>query len=189
VITTPDGTLNAASPSIAKPTERKTQATVYLFLSTNCPISNGSLPMLNLLCERFSPEGIKFVGVVPGAIATADEVDAHHQEYAVQFPVVWDRQHQLCEQLVATHTPQAVVVGVHDEVLYSGRLDDRHVDLGKRRVRTRDDLRHALNDIVAGREVQMPRTQPVGCVIESPQPVVSEEVTYCRDVAPTKRRN
>ncbi len=184
VATTPDGALNAASPSITEPTDRQPRATVYLFLSVNCPISNGSLPMLNRLCEQFTSKGIEFVGVVPGANATADEVDAHHQEYAIRFPVVWDRQHKLCERLGATHTPQAVVVGVNDEVLYSGRLDNRNVDLGKRRAKTRDDLRRALNDIVVGREVQVSRTLPVGCVIESPNVADSQQVTYCRDVAP-----
>ncbi len=189
VATTPDGALEAASPSetdaaTAGPAHRP-RATVYLFLSVNCPISNGYLPTLNRLHEEFASKLIAVVGVVPGRNATPDEVEAHQQEYGIRFPVIWDRHHELCERLGATHTPQAIVVGAENEILYSGRVDDRFADLGQKRLTIRHaDLRDALNCIVDGQKIAISRTKPVGCVIESPDAAVAEDVTYCRDVAP-----
>ena len=185
VTVTPDGALEAASSSDTEVTNRRARAKVYLFLSVNCPISNGSLPTLNRLHEEFSAQNIEFVGVVPGANATADEVEAHQQEYGVRFPVVWDRQNKLGRRLGATHTPQAIVVGVKHEILYSGRIDDRFVDLGKQRQAVQHaDLRNALNAIVEEQPIVVSRTKPVGCAIESVATSAEGDLTYCRDVAP-----
>lgn len=182
---TSDGALSAASPTDANSPDSSVQATVYVFLSINCPISNGYLPTLNRLCEEFAAHQVEFVGVIPGSNATADEVEAHQQEYEIRFPVVWDRKHTLCERLGATHTPQVVVIGTANKILYSGRIDDRFADLGQKRLTIRiTDLRNVLSSIVEGREIATSRTKPVGCVIESPSAAAAEDVTYCRDVAP-----
>ncbi len=189
--------LTDASPSAADSTDRQTRATVYLFLSVNCPISNGCLPTLNRLHAEFRSKNIEFVGVVPGANATADEVEAHQGEYGIRFPVVWDQKHALCRRFAATHTPQVVVVSAKNEILYSGRVDDRFAHIGQQRLAIRrEDLRETLNDLVEGRPIAVSRTEPVGCVIESAEVTRSDEVsrfaevsrsdevTYCRDVAP-----
>src|SRR5262249_33084696 len=113
------------------PARRRAIATVYVFLSVNCPISNRVLSTLDSLYEEFASLGIEFVGVAPAANATAEAVEVHQRTHDIRFPVLWDRQHRLCEQLGATHTPQAVVVSADDAVLYSGRIDDRYSDLGR----------------------------------------------------------
>jgi hypothetical protein len=161
------------------------RATVYLFLATHCPISNAYIPELNRLCDLFRPAGIHFVGVVAGRNSTVEEVETHRREFGIKFPVIFDRGNHLCRKFRATHTPQAVVAQGRGEVVYSGRIDDRYADLGQKRFATSAaDLRNALNCIVSARPIEVKRTEPVGCLIESYKSMPTGEVTYCRDIAP-----
>ena len=51
-------------------------------------------------------------------------------------------------------------------VVYRGRIDDRHVDLGvDRPSATTRDLADALSAVVAGTPVKQPTTKAVGCYI------------------------
>jgi len=80
--------------------------------------------------------------------------------------VIFDKRHQVVRATGATQTPQAVVVGPEGRILYSGRIDNRYAALGRaRRKATETDLREALEEILAGREVSVPRTKTVGCYI------------------------
>lgn len=161
------------------------RATVYLFLATGCPISNACIPTLNQLQDDFSSVGIRFVGVIPGEGTTPKEVETHRREYGVRFPVVRDRQNKLCGKLGATHTPQAVVVTADERIVYSGRIDDRFTDLGQKRfATTTEDLRFALNAVVAGRPVAVSHTEPIGCLIEDVKSPPAGQITFNRDVAP-----
>ena len=50
--------------------------------------------------------------------------------------------------------------------MYRGRIDDRFVDLGLERPSpTRRDLAEAIAAVLAGKPVDQPRTQAVGCFI------------------------
>jgi hypothetical protein len=52
------------------------------------------------------------------------------------------------------------------EVTYRGRIDDRYVDLGKKReAPSQRDLRAALDAALAGRAVLTSRTKAIGCLI------------------------
>ena len=49
---------------------------------------------------------------------------------------------------------------------YRVRIDDKYPRLGVTRPQaTRFDLRAALDAVLAGRQVEVPRTNPVGCFI------------------------
>ena len=62
-----------------------------------------------------------------------------------------------------------IVVGRGGKILYSGRIDNFYAGLGKpRRQATEHDLRTALEEMLAGKAVTTPRTDPVGCYISPP---------------------
>ena len=51
-------------------------------------------------------------------------------------------------------------------ILYRGRIDDRYVGLGvERRAPAKRDLEEALTAVIAGKRVEHPTTQAVGCFI------------------------
>ena len=98
----------------------------------------------------------------------SDEQARHHaQEYAHgDYPRIVDRRHELVKATGVKNTPEVAVINKSGKVVYRGRIDDSVAALAqpKRPVKNAD-LRNALDDLVAGRPVAMPRTKAIGCYI------------------------
>jgi hypothetical protein len=144
-----------------------TKAIVYIFTSTDCPVSNRYAPEVRRIVERFGARGVMFRLVYPGAADKEDAIREHLKafSYAGAMEAVRDRDLALVKFSGASITPEAVVIVNHD-VVYRGRIDDRVVDLGvDRPAPTVHDLADALDAILAGRRVMHPVTQAIGCYI------------------------
>jgi len=139
-------------------------ASVLLFYWQDCPVCNSYAPEINRLCARYTNFAFYIVQVDPDlARAAAKE---HAREYDLRAPVLLDPQHRLVKLARATVTPEAVVFGKKDRVLYQGRIDDLYAALGKKRAAaTQYDLRAALDAIAARRPVQNKQTKAIGCSI------------------------
>ena len=142
------------------------RAIVLLFVSTDCPLSNGYVPEFNRLANAYAGQGVVFYAVQGDATIAAGEVRRHVKEFGYGFPYLFDPQESLATYTGATTTPEAAVLSPRGELLYLGRIDNRLEDYGKRRVQvTEFDLRNALDAIVSGKAVPRPRTKPFGCAI------------------------
>ena len=143
------------------------KAVVFLFTSTDCPISNRYAPEVRRLSETFTRQGVLFRLVYPGRADTAEAIHEHMKAfaYAGSTEAYRDPELALAKFVGATVTPEAAVVA-HGTVLYHGRLDDRYVDLGLERPSpTTHDLADALTAVLSGHPVAHPVTQAVGCFI------------------------
>jgi hypothetical protein len=144
-----------------------TKAIVFLFTSTDCPISNRYAPEVQRVASEFVAKGVVFRLVYPNP---ADEAAAIHDHmtafsYAGAMEALRDPAHALVKFTKATVTPEAVVVA-GGRVVYRGRIDDRYVELGlERPAATQHDLADALAAVVAGQRVPRATTQAVGCFI------------------------
>jgi hypothetical protein len=146
-------------------------ATVFVFIDTECPISNGYAPELSRIASEYAPRGVQLYAVYSDPARSLETIRAHAKAYALSFPAVPDPDQQLAHALGATAVPEAVVLTAHGEVAYRGRIDDRHVDLGVRRASPhRQDLRVALDELLSGRAVSVPEAPSVGCAIPGGQP-------------------
>ena len=144
-----------------------TKAIVFLFTSTDCPISNRYAPEVRRIAGAFAAKGVVFRLVYPGAAGDAKAIREHMAAYSYEgaFEAVRDPKLALAKFTGATVTPEAVVVA-GGTVVYRGRIDDRYVDLGRERpAPTRRDLFEALTAVVAGKPVAQAATQAVGCFI------------------------
>ena len=143
------------------------KAIVFIFTSTDCPISNRYAPEVRRIVTAFAANGVVFRLVYPNP---AEEPAAIHEHmsafgYGGAIDALRDPRHALVKHVGATVTPEAVVV-VDRRVRYRGRIDDRYVELGlERPAPTTHDLADALSAVIAGREVPHPTTQAVGCFI------------------------
>ena len=144
-----------------------TKAIVFLFTSTDCPISNRYAPEVGRIADAFGSKGVVFRLVYPSPAEDAKAIREHMTAYAYQGVVeaVRDPKQALVKFAGATITPEVAVV-VGGRVVYHGRIDDRFVDLGRERpAPTERDLFDALTAIVAGKPAPRAATQPVGCFI------------------------
>jgi hypothetical protein len=144
-------------------------ANVLLFVSSDCPISNGYAPEVQRLCSAYRTRGIFCALVYEDVAKDAAVVRTHRESFGYSdIPAVIDTGHRIAASANATVTPQAIVIAADGEVKYRGRIDSRYAELGKpRRVVTVHDLRDVLDAVLAGRPVLQPVTEPVGCFIPS----------------------
>lgn len=140
-------------------------ATVLVFVSTRCPISNRYAPELRRLHARFAPRGVEFRLVYPLAGESPSLIRDHVRDYAYPFPAARDPEHALVARAGVTVTPEVAVFRT-GELIYRGRIDDREVDFGVTRpAATQHDLEDALENVLAGRRVETKFTRTVGCAI------------------------
>ncbi len=152
--------------------------TVFFFLSAECPISNSYGPEMARAFSDYSPHGVSFLAVY------ASSARKH------PFPALIDAPLSLAAQTGAAVTPEAVVV-MDGKTLYRGRIDDRYIDFGKsRRVPRRQDLRIALDEILAGKTVSQPTTKALGCALpKPPASAKNASVTFTEHIAPILYKN
>lgn len=141
-------------------------ATVFLFVRTDCPISNRYAPEYARLFETHAPQGVEFRFVYVDPDQTADTIRAHRADYALPADAWIDRTHALVEWTGATITPEAAVVDGTGNLRYRGRIDDRYVDFGKaRREASVRDLDEAIRALQRGDRRPLETTRAVGCFI------------------------
>jgi hypothetical protein len=143
------------------------KAIVFLFTSTDCPISNRYAPDVRRLAAAFASQGVVFRLVYPDPAEKAAAIHDHMAAfaYAGATEAFRDPDHALVKFVGATVTPEAAVIS-GGRVVYRGRIDDRFVDLGLERPSpTRRDLADAIAAVLAGKPVSQARTQAVGCFI------------------------
>jgi peroxiredoxin len=167
---------------------RGSQATVFVFLSCECPISNGYVPTLNELATKFSPQGVAFVGLNPNVGQSLKEIDTHRREYRISFPVLKDAGAGVAERFGVKTCPEVCVLDAAGRVRYAGRIDDRYARRGGAASEVRQaSLAIALEQLLAGKEIAEPRTTAIGCAISAQQPTPAwasaSDVTYSDQIA------
>ena len=144
-------------------------ANVLIFVSSDCPISNGYAPEIQRVCAAYSSKGVRCSLVYEDLHIDAAAVRKHLEEYRYAgIPAVIDGDRTVARRSGASVTPQAVVLDAAGKIRYRGRIDNFYAALGQPRQRaTVHDLRDALDALVAGRTVTTPATEALGCFITS----------------------
>lgn len=141
-------------------------ATVLVFTTTDCPISNRYAPEIQRLAEAFQKQGIAFTLVYPVATDTTAVVREHLKKFGYATPAVRDTAQELVKHTGVKVTPEVAVIGAVGAVLYRGRIDDRYLEFGKDRPQpTERTLERALEAIVHGKPVAVRDTQAIGCYL------------------------
>ena len=162
------------------------KAIVVVFLSFECPVSSSYAEPLADLARAFSERGVAFVGV-HAPDETAAQIAKLARDFKLPFGVYRDERHAAAEALGAQVTPEAFVLDGDLVMRYRGRIDDHYAARLKPNARiSRQDLRQAIEELLAGKAVSEPATRAVGCAISRPRPKQSAvgKVTYHRDVLP-----
>ncbi len=139
---------------------------VFVFLRTDCPISNRYAPELRRISELFESEQVRFLMVYLDRDEAAELIRKHMSEYGFPGEPVRDPDYRLVDLVAAEVTPEAAVFDGGGQLIYRGRIDDRYVAFGRERpAPTVHDLEEVLDSRLSGEGDHPTYTRAVGCYI------------------------
>lgn len=143
------------------------RCTVLLFIATDCPIANASMPALREIAAAYARERVRFFFVHAEKGCDRETARRHAAEHQLPGTVLLDPEQALVEATGATMTPEVFLLDAEGYLAYRGRIDNWFADLGmKRQVATTHELRDALGAVLSGERPPVERTEPIGCLIE-----------------------
>jgi peroxiredoxin/mono/diheme cytochrome c family protein len=163
------------------------KAIVLIFLSFECPVSNSYAEPLTDMVKEYGKHDVTFWGLIANEDESREQVAKSAREFNLNFPVFKDEKLRAANALQAGFSPEVFVLDSNYVVRYRGRIDDSWAGRLKKHTQvTRHDLRQALGELLSGRPVATPATQPIGCPIVRQERAIARggKVTYHRDIAP-----
>jgi peroxiredoxin len=138
------------------------KGTVILFIATRCPVSNAYNDRMEKLAADYKAKGVNVVGINANSTEPADEVKSHAAEKGLTFPILKDDGNKIADRLGATRTPEAYVLDAGGKLVYHGRIDNSQ----KVEAINSNDLREALEEMLAGKQVSKTGGAAFGCSIK-----------------------
>jgi hypothetical protein len=147
------------------PFSSQSRARVFLFVRTDCPITNRYAPELQRISAEFNGAQTDFWLVYPDATESPQSIQKHLEQYKLPGTALFDPNHHLVARAHATVAPEAAVFDRTGRLAYRGRIDDRYVNIGKSRPSgpQTHDLEKAIALTLNGKPVLPSETRAVGC--------------------------
>ncbi|MCF7788034.1 MAG: thioredoxin fold domain-containing protein [Prosthecobacter sp.] len=141
------------------------KAVVLFFVSPFCPTTKSFMKEINQITADYSDRVVVYL--VHSDPEITNEVAMEHAILSeFKATVLLDKEQALAKQVQAKITPEVVVLSPKAETLYKGRINDLYLGPTKRqRAATTQDLRDALDAILAGKAVPSPHPEAQGCKI------------------------
>ena len=141
---------------------------VVFFTCNHCPYVIGSDEVTRATAEKFIPRGVKFVGINSNSPNTYEEDSFPHMVERMkekQFPwlYLYDETQDVARLYGALRTPHFYVFDRERRLVYTGRGVDSPRDAERITV---NDLERALSELVEGKTISVPMTNPVGCNVK-----------------------
>ena len=164
----PDFDLPATDGSRVRLSDLAADVLVYVQGCNHCPYVVAYVDRLKALASAYGSRGVAFVMVNSNdAEAYPDDdfaaMQAFARTHALPFPYLWDEDQSVAQAYRTFRTPELLVFDRERRLRYHGRIDDSAKDpaaVGQ------EDLREALEALLAGREVAEPETWALGCTVK-----------------------
>jgi len=135
---------------------------VIMFIATKCPVSNAYNDRMEKLAQDYKAKGVNVVGINANSTEPAAEVKSHAAEKGLTFTILKDEGNKIADRLGATRTPEAYLLDTSMKLVYHGRIDNSQKTEGI----TSNDLRDALDEMLAGKTVTKTGGAAFGCSIK-----------------------
>ena len=143
------------------------KASILFFITQDCPVANKYSREIQRIAAEYKRHKIKSCLVYVDPEMTLKDVAKHMKDFGHDdLTAFLDKHHELVKATGAKVTPEAAVVVGKGVIAYRGRIDNFYEELGVGRKQvTKRELRQALDAILKGQKVSVPRSKAVGCFI------------------------
>ncbi len=147
---------------------RSAKGIVVFFTCNHCPYVKASDEVTRATVEKFTPQGIAFIGINSNSINTVpedsyEEMVHRHKEHKFPWLYLHDPTQEVALAYGALRTPHFYLFDGKRQLIYTGRAVDSPRDPTKI---TSYDLENALEEFVNGKPITTPLTNPVGCNVK-----------------------
>lgn len=170
-VSAPDFNLTdvVSGASITLATFADKPALLVMFISVHCPFVKHVQSQLAQIGKDYHAPGLGIVAIGSNDIEKyPDDAPEHLQALAgaegFNFPVCCDANQAVAKAYTAACTPDFFLFDRDRHLAYRGQLDDSRPSNGK--PVTGRDLRHAIESLLAGKEVDANQRPSIGCNIK-----------------------
>jgi peroxiredoxin len=136
--------------------------TVIIWSSTQCPVVQAYNSRINSVVSDYADRDVAFLIINSNATEPNDEIVSHAGRVGYTAPVLRDAGNVVADEYGAQRTPEVYVVDAHQNLRYHGRIDDSQ---DPARMHSQD-LRNALDALLAGMDPPVTETIARGCTIK-----------------------
>ncbi len=141
---------------------------VVFFTCNHCPFVIGSDEVTRTTALRFKNKGVAFIGINSNSENTHpedgfDTMVKRMEEHKFPWVYVRDKSQDGAKAYGALRTPHFFVFNQERKLVYTGRGVDNPRNTAEM---TTNDLERALEEVVAGKPVSVPMTNPIGCNVK-----------------------
>jgi peroxiredoxin len=138
------------------------------FTCNHCPYVQGWDGRIIQLQKDFAPKSVQFVGINANETVhypddSFEKMVVRAREMRFNWVYLRDESQEAARAYDAACTPEFYVFDAGRRLRYHGRLDDNHKDP---KAVTSSDLKNALEDLIASRDVRVPYAPAMGCSIK-----------------------
>ena len=147
---------------------RGQHGTVVMFICNHCPFVIHVQEELVRVSHDYAPKGVGFVAINSNDVEnypadSPEKMVEDVERLGYSFPYVFDETQSVAKAYSAACTPDFFVYDKEDKLVYRGQLDDSRPGSG---VADGNDLRAALDALIAGSQPVEPQRASVGCNIK-----------------------
>ena len=145
-----------------------TKVLVVFFTCNHCPFVIGSDEITRSTALRFKDKGVIFVGINSNSEQnhlddSFDHMVNRMKEHDFPWVYVRDKNQNIAKAYGALRTPHFYVFDQEQKLVYTGRGVDNPRNTAEMKT---NDLEKALDELLAGKPVSTPLTNPIGCNVK-----------------------
>ena len=135
---------------------------VIIWVSVQCPVSNAYNERMEKLAQDYKARGVNVIGINSNVTEDTGAVKSHAAQNKLSFIILKDPGNKIADRFGARLTPEAYFLDANNKLIYHGRIDNSRDPDGV----NSNDLRDALDQILAGKPVEKTTATAFGCTIK-----------------------
>jgi peroxiredoxin len=142
------------------------KAVAVIFIATRCPYSNSFNHVMASLAHDYEGRGVAVIGINANKTEPVSEVAEHARTHGLDFLILKDEGNQIADRLGASVTPEVFLLDSTWTLRYHGALGNSHQPTNNPDKTNGDEVRQALEDVLAGKPAEVTETKAFGCTIK-----------------------